>query len=202
MHEGQLRKSGEPYLIHPVEVAKILAGLGMDEQTIIAGLLHDVVEDTEYTEEQLKQDFGEEVTLLVDGVTKLGNLIFETKEDAQAENLSLIHILKRYAEGEYISMKEFRKLDIAFHKAVIEGCENQIISRSLPMFLATCTEWYSVWTSLDFGKVLESFRRYHRKILEAVESHDADSAYRYAAEHTQEIIDIYESSGKKSRKSE
>ena len=87
MHEGQLRKSGEPYLIHPVEVAKILAGLGMDEQTIIAGLLHDVVEDTEYTEEQLKQDFGEEVTLLVDGVTKLGNLIFETKEDAQAENL-------------------------------------------------------------------------------------------------------------------
>ena len=50
-------------------------------------LLHDVVEDTEYTEEQLKQDFGEEVTLLVDGVTKLGNLIFETKEDAQAENL-------------------------------------------------------------------------------------------------------------------
>ena len=110
--------------------------------------------------------------------------------------------LKRYAEGEYIPMKEFRKLDIAFHKAVIEGCENQIISRSLPMFLATCTEWYSVWTSLDFGKVLESFRRYHRKILEAVESHDADSAYRYAAEHTQEIIDIYESSGKKSRKSE
>lgn len=56
--------------------------------------------------------------------------------------------LKRYAEGEYIPMKEFRKLDIAFHKAVIEGCENQIISRSLPMFLATCTEWYSVWTNV------------------------------------------------------
>ena len=87
MHDGQLRKSGEPYIIHPVEVAKILASLGMDEQTIIAGLLHDVVEDTEYTEEQLKEDFGEEVTLLVDGVTKLGNLVFETKEDAQAENL-------------------------------------------------------------------------------------------------------------------
>ena len=90
--------------------------------------------------------------------------------------------LKRYAEGEYIPMKEFRKLDIAFHKAVIEGCENQIISRSLPMFLATCTEWYSVWTSLDFGKVLESFRRYHRKILEAVESHHADSGT-YAGDH-------------------
>ena len=87
MHKGQLRKSGEPYIIHPVETAKILAGLGMDEQTIIAGLLHDVVEDTEYTEEQLKAEFGEEVALLVDGVTKLGNLVFETKEDAQAENL-------------------------------------------------------------------------------------------------------------------
>ena len=87
MHEGQLRKSGEPYIVHPVETAKILAALGMDDQTIIAGLLHDVVEDTEYTEEQLKADFGEEVALLVDGVTKLGNLVFETKEDAQAENL-------------------------------------------------------------------------------------------------------------------
>lgn len=87
MHEGQLRKSGEPYIVHPVETAKILAALGMDDQAIIAGLLHDVVEDTEYTEEQLKADFGEEVALLVDGVTKLGNLVFETKEDAQAENL-------------------------------------------------------------------------------------------------------------------
>lgn len=87
MHRGQLRKSGEPYIIHPVETAKILARLGMDEQTIIAGLLHDVVEDTEYTEEQLKEEFGEDVALLVDGVTKLGNLVYETKEDAQAENL-------------------------------------------------------------------------------------------------------------------
>ena len=87
MHKGQLRKSGEPYIIHPVETAKILARLGMDEQTIIAGLLHDVVEDTEYTEEQLKEEFGEDVALLVDGVTKLGSLVYETKEDAQAENL-------------------------------------------------------------------------------------------------------------------
>ena len=87
MHNGQLRKSGEPYIIHPVETAKILAQLGMDEQTIVAGLLHDVVEDTPYTEEQLTEEFGSEVTLLVDGVTKLGNLVFETKEEAQAENM-------------------------------------------------------------------------------------------------------------------
>jgi GTP pyrophosphokinase len=86
-HEGQLRKSGEPYLVHPVEVAKILAELGMDENTIIAGLLHDTVEDTPYSEEALKADFGEEVALLVNGVTKLGSLVYESKEERQAENL-------------------------------------------------------------------------------------------------------------------
>ncbi|MEG0829004.1 MAG: bifunctional (p)ppGpp synthetase/guanosine-3',5'-bis(diphosphate) 3'-pyrophosphohydrolase [Anaerovoracaceae bacterium] len=86
-HNGQLRKSGEPYLIHPLAVAEILADLGMDEDTIVAGLLHDVVEDTDYTEKNLVKEFGEEVGLLVDGVTKLGSLVFENKEERQAENL-------------------------------------------------------------------------------------------------------------------
>ncbi|MBO5667163.1 MAG: bifunctional (p)ppGpp synthetase/guanosine-3',5'-bis(diphosphate) 3'-pyrophosphohydrolase [Firmicutes bacterium] len=86
-HEGQLRKSGEPYLIHPVAVAKILADLGMDEDTIMAGLLHDVVEDTPYTNDDLRRDFGADVELLVDGVTKLKSLKYESKEESQAENL-------------------------------------------------------------------------------------------------------------------
>ena len=87
LHKGQLRKSGEPYFIHPIAVSKILAQLGMDEATIVGGLLHDVVEDTEYTREMLVKDFGEEVAVLVDGVTKLGSIKFDTKEEAQAENL-------------------------------------------------------------------------------------------------------------------
>ena len=87
MHEGQLRKSGEDYITHPLSVVKILAELGMDENTLIAGLLHDAVEDTPYTQEDLKKDFGAEVALLVDGVTKLGSLVFESKEERQAENL-------------------------------------------------------------------------------------------------------------------
>ena len=87
MHEGQLRKSGEPYIIHPMAAAEILAELGMDEDTIVAGLLHDVVEDTEYTKDDLEKDFGSNIALLVDGVTKLGSIKFESKEERQAENL-------------------------------------------------------------------------------------------------------------------
>ena len=70
-HEGQTRSSGEPYITHPVEVTEILAGLEMDEQTLAAGLLHDVIEDCGVTSEELAQEFGPEVAHLVDGVTKL-----------------------------------------------------------------------------------------------------------------------------------
>lgn len=87
-HEGQLRKSGEPYICHPLCVAIILAELELDKETIIAGILHDVVEDTSCTPEELREEFGEEVELLVDGVTKLTQLQYsKDKVDVQAENL-------------------------------------------------------------------------------------------------------------------
>ncbi len=87
-HKDQRRKSGEPYIIHPLCVAIILADLELDKETIVAGLLHDVVEDTIMTSEQLREEFGEEVELLVDGVTKLGQLNYSAdKVEVQAENL-------------------------------------------------------------------------------------------------------------------
>ena len=86
-HEGQFRRSGEPYIIHPVQVAKILYELGMDSESMIAALLHDVVEDTELTKDDVKKDFGEDVAELVEGVTKLGKVPLFTKEEQQAENV-------------------------------------------------------------------------------------------------------------------
>ncbi len=87
-HEGQKRKSGEPYIIHPLCVAIILADLEFDKETIAAGLLHDVVEDTVMTTEEITKEFGAEVALLVDGVTKLGQLNYSAdKVEVQAENL-------------------------------------------------------------------------------------------------------------------
>ena len=85
-HETQVRSSGEPYFTHPVAVACILADLKMDVDTVIAALLHDVVEDTEYTPEDITERFGEKVSQLVEGVTKLTQIRHKNKVEQQAEN--------------------------------------------------------------------------------------------------------------------
>jgi len=85
-HGDQLRKSGEPYIIHPLNVAYILAEIGLDDNTICAALLHDVVEDTEVTEADIKNEFGEEINYLVAGVTKLSNISFASVEEQQVED--------------------------------------------------------------------------------------------------------------------
>lgn len=80
-HKDQRRRSGEPYISHPVAVAIILVGLGMDTETLVAALLHDVVEDTATTGESIEKQFGEDVALMVNGVTKLGQVPFSTREE-------------------------------------------------------------------------------------------------------------------------
>src|SRR3989344_3883885 len=86
-HEGQKRLSGDLYFTHVYETAKILAGLGMDTQTIAAGLLHDLLEDTQTTEEQIKKEFGDDILFLIKGVTKLGTLKYRGHE-RHVESLS------------------------------------------------------------------------------------------------------------------
>lgn len=86
-HQDQKRSSGEPYIIHPLSVAAILVGLGMDSESVMAGLLHDVVEDTDCTIEEIQKTFGKEVALLIDGVTKLTKIPYSSREEQQAENL-------------------------------------------------------------------------------------------------------------------
>lgn len=86
-HSGQKRQSGEDYFVHPAAVAEILVDLGLDSDTIIAALLHDVIEDTDHSAEEIDQEFGHQVVMLVNGVTKLNKLNFKSKEEEQAENL-------------------------------------------------------------------------------------------------------------------
>src|SRR3569623_2876668 len=86
-HDGQTRKSGDPYVTHPLAVAQVIAELQLDVARVCAGLLHDCVEDTSATIEQLGEQFGKEVAFLVDGVTTLGKLPYSTREEQQAENI-------------------------------------------------------------------------------------------------------------------
>ena len=85
-HKGQLRSSGEPYMIHPTDVAQTLADLRLDIPSVVTGLLHDTVEDTHATLEQIEKEFGKDIAELVDGVTKLSKITFKTSEEKQAEN--------------------------------------------------------------------------------------------------------------------
>ena len=88
-HKNQFRKSGEPYIIHPLNVAIILAELELDKETIVAGLLHDVVEDTVMTDEDLKREFGDDVALLVEGVTKLEKIPLSSNMNQSDEKLEM-----------------------------------------------------------------------------------------------------------------
>ena len=104
VHSAQLRYSGQPYIIHPIAVANILVDFGMDAPSIVAALLHDTVEDTDVTLEQIRESFGEEVAALVDGLTKLGKVPLKTKEEFQAENIRKM-LLAMYKDIRVIIIK-------------------------------------------------------------------------------------------------
>ena len=131
MHAGQLRKSGEPYLIHPMAVAEILAQLGMDDDSIAAGLLHDVVEDTDYSNETITEAFGADIALMVDGVTKLKNLKFESKEEKQAENLRKMFLAMAKDIRVLIikladRLHNLRTINYMTHDKIVEKCKETI----------------------------------------------------------------------------
>ena len=118
-HQGQYRKSGEPFLMHPINVGLILASLKMDADTIIAGLLHDVVEDCEIPISKVKKEFGKNVSVLVNGVTKLLQLDEKIKGDSQADNFQkMAHILHKnliyifFFYNSYIMWKKLIFLDL------------------------------------------------------------------------------------------
>lgn len=114
-HEGQTRSSGEPYITHPVAVACILAEMKLDYETLMAALLHDVIEDTPATYQDMEQLFGKSVAELVEGVSKLDKLKFRDKKEAQAEN--------------------FRKMIMAMVQDI------RVISSNLPTVPTTCARW-------------------------------------------------------------
>ncbi|MCX6512495.1 MAG: HD domain-containing protein, partial [Actinobacteria bacterium] len=86
-HQGQTRTSGEPYITHPLKVAELVASLGVDEHSVVAAILHDAVEDSELSLDDLEADFGQDVRLIVDGLTKLDRLAFDSKEAQQAATI-------------------------------------------------------------------------------------------------------------------
>ena len=149
-------------------------------------------------EQKVKDDLFETSKVMEPALVKLAA---EKASDESIAKVKKVHqqyldLLAGYRDGDYVAAKEFRKLDIAFHKAVIDCCDNEIISRSVPMFLTTCAGWLDVWVALDLDRVLENFEKDHTAILEALEEHDPEKAYRLALEHTEEVIEIYQSNQK------
>ena len=113
-HEGQKRASGEPYIVHPLEVAQVLAELKMDSTAIAAGLLHDAVEDTDVTSAEIAKRFGDQVAHIVEGVTKLEKIKFANREDHQAENIRKM-LLAMVTDVRVVIIKLADRLDRRAH---------------------------------------------------------------------------------------
>lgn len=126
-HEGQFRKSGERYFNHPIATALIIIGLGMDNDSIVAALLHDVVEDTPVTIEDVRTEFGEDVAMLVESLTKIANLPYVSREEAQAENIRKMLL----AMSEDIRVIIIKLADRLHNMRTIEGHKNELKRRDI-----------------------------------------------------------------------
>lgn len=175
-HEGQLRKSGEPYIIHPVATAKILAELGMDDSAIVAGLLHDVVEDTEYTMEDLAEEFGEEIAVIVDGVTKLGALVFENKEKRQVENLRKMFLaMSKDIRVLIIKLADrlhnMRTIDYMSEQKIHDKCQETI---DIYAPLASRLGMYNIKSEYEDTAMMHLYPEEYKKISEKISAREEE----------------------------
>ncbi len=146
-------------------------------------------------ERKVKRDLFETSKVMEPVLVKLAA---EKATDQSVAKVRMVHqkyldLLAGYRDGVYVQPKEFRKLDVEFHKAVIDCCDNEIISRSVPMFISTCAEWHDVWVALDLDRILTNFETDHTAILEAIETRDPEKAYTLALKHTEAVVEIYRS---------
>ena len=180
-HAGQKRVSGEDYYYHPFNVAKIVISLGMDSQSIAASLLHDVVEDTEYTLEAIKEMFGAEVALLVDGVTKIGRLNFSTKEEQQAESLRKMLI----AMGQDIRVIIIKLADRLHNMRTIDAMREQ---KQRDVSVETLEIYAPIAHRLGIRAVKEELEDLAIKHLDPIAYRDIEDLLTHRKQHREQIL--------------
>ena len=181
-HNGQKRHSGEPYYIHPYNVALIIVSLGMDTQSIAAALLHDVVEDTDATTEDVKREFGEEIALLVDGVTKIGRLNFSTKEQQQSESLRKMLI----AMGRDIRVIIIKLADRLHNMRTIDAMTEQ---KQRDKSVETLEIYAPIAHRLGIRSVKEELEDLALKHLDPVAYREIEDLLRIRKQHREQILE-------------
>ena len=180
-HAGQKRVSGEDYYYHPFNVAKIVISLGMDSQSIAAALLHDVVEDTDYSLEYIKSQFGAEVALLVDGVTKIGKLNFSTKEQQQAESLRKMLI----AMGQDIRVIIIKLADRLHNMRTIDAMREQ---KQRDISVETLEIYAPIAHRLGIRPVKEELEDLSIKHLDPIAYHEIEELLTHRKAHREQIL--------------
>ena len=180
-HQGQKRVSSEDYYYHPYNVAKIVVSLGMDTESVVASLLHDVVEDTDITIEEISEQFGKEVALLVDGVTKIGRLNFSTKEQQQAESLRKMLI----AMGQDIRVIIIKLADRLHNMRTIDAMSPQ---KQRDKSVETLEIYAPIAHRLGIRPVKEELEDLAIKHLDPVAYDDIEELLTHRKQHREQIL--------------